>query len=42
MVGYILDDDLQEVDAEVFNCISGELNRQNSGLQLIASENFVS
>ena len=42
MVRYILDNDLQDVDAEVFDCISGELNRQNSQLQLIASENFVS
>ena len=42
MVRYILDNNLQDVDVEVFDCISGELNRQNSQLQLIASENFVS
>ena len=42
MVRYVLDHNLQDVDVEVFDCISGELNRQNSQLQLIASENFVS
>ncbi|AAZ68724.1 serine hydroxymethyltransferase [Ehrlichia canis] len=42
MVRYILDHNLQDIDVEVFDCISGELNRQNSQLQLIASENFVS
>ena len=42
MVGYISDHSLKEVDTEVFDCISGEANRQNSELQLIASENFVS
>ncbi|MGN7618643.1 MAG: serine hydroxymethyltransferase [Ehrlichia sp.] len=42
MVRYILDYDLQDVDTEVFDCITAESNRQNSELQLIASENFVS
>ncbi|QGR02741.1 serine hydroxymethyltransferase [Ehrlichia ruminantium] len=42
MVRYISDYDLQDVDTEVFQCITDESNRQNSQLQLIASENFVS
>ncbi|GAT76540.1 serine hydroxymethyltransferase [Ehrlichia ruminantium] len=42
MVRYISDYDLQDVDTEVFKCITDESNRQNSQLQLIASENFVS
>jgi glycine hydroxymethyltransferase len=33
---------LAEVDPEVFAAIRGELERQNSGLELIASENFTS
>lgn len=33
---------LAEVDPEVFEAIRKELNRQNSGLELIASENFTS
>lgn len=33
---------LAEVDPEVYEAIRGELNRQNSRLELIASENFTS
>jgi glycine hydroxymethyltransferase len=33
---------LAEVDPEIANAIKDELHRQNSGLELIASENFVS
>jgi glycine hydroxymethyltransferase len=33
---------LAEVDPEIANAIRDELHRQNSGLELIASENFVS
>ena len=33
---------LHEVDPEVFAAIQGEINRQNTKLELIASENFVS
>lgn len=33
---------LKEVDAEIFDAIQKEHNRQNTGIELIASENFVS
>ena len=33
---------LTEADPEIAEAVRGELNRQNSGLELIASENFVS
>ena len=33
---------LQAVDPEIFDAIAGERARQNAGLELIASENFVS
>ncbi|HNZ87587.1 MAG TPA: serine hydroxymethyltransferase [Methanofastidiosum sp.] len=33
---------LDEVDIEIFNAIEDEKNRQNDGLELIASENFTS
>ena len=33
---------LAETDAEIAQAIKDELHRQNSGLELIASENFVS
>ena len=33
---------LAEADPEIATAVRGELNRQNSGLELIASENFVS
>src|SRR6266851_9085752 len=33
---------LAEVDPEVFDAIRHEVDRQNSGLELIASENFTS
>ncbi|HXW07299.1 MAG TPA: serine hydroxymethyltransferase [Vicinamibacterales bacterium] len=33
---------LSETDPEVADAIAGEIHRQNSGLELIASENFVS
>jgi len=33
---------LQAVDAEIFAAIAGERSRQNQGIELIASENFVS
>lgn len=33
---------LKEVDPEVFKAIAGELNRENFGLELIPSENYVS
>ncbi len=33
---------LAEADPEIADAVRGELNRQNSGLELIASENFVS
>ncbi|MGX6592517.1 serine hydroxymethyltransferase [Cetobacterium ceti] len=33
---------LKEIDKEIFNAIEDELNRQEGGLELIASENFVS
>ena len=33
---------LSEVDPEVYNAIQHELERQHSGLELIASENFTS
>ena len=33
---------LQKTDAQVFNLIEQEVHRQNDGLELIASENFVS
>jgi glycine hydroxymethyltransferase len=34
--------DLQHADPEMFNAIQREVERQNNGLELIASENFVS
>jgi glycine hydroxymethyltransferase len=33
---------LSETDSEIFNAIGNETRRQNNGLELIASENFVS
>ena len=33
---------LDQVDVEIFNAIEDEKNRQNEGLELIASENFTS
>ncbi|MGN7679027.1 MAG: serine hydroxymethyltransferase [Anaplasma sp.] len=42
MVGYISDVGIEICDAEVASWISAELERQNSLLQMIASENFVS
>lgn len=33
---------LQKVDAEIYECVQNELKRQQDGLELIASENFVS
>ncbi len=33
---------LAEVDPEVYRAIRGELDRQNTRLELIASENFTS
>jgi glycine hydroxymethyltransferase len=33
---------LSETDSEIFNAIANETRRQNNGLELIASENFVS
>lgn len=33
---------LQQQDTEIYNAIRGELNRQRNGIELIASENFVS
>ena len=33
---------LDQVDVEIFNAIEEEINRQNEGLELIASENFTS
>src|SRR5690554_3769870 len=33
---------LQQVDPEIYEAIQNERNRQNNGLELIASENFVS
>lgn len=33
---------LKETDLEVFNCLENEQERQTNGLELIASENFVS
>src|SRR5512138_1157769 len=33
---------LREVDPEVYRAVRGELERQEHGLELIASENFVS
>ena len=33
---------LQNTDPDIFNCINNEYNRQNSQLELIASENIVS
>ncbi|MGN7661468.1 MAG: serine hydroxymethyltransferase [Anaplasma sp.] len=42
MVGYISDVGIEACDAEVAGGISAELERQNSLLQMIASENFVS
>ena len=33
---------LRQRDPAIFNAINGELNRQNDGLELIASENFAS
>ena len=35
-------DALNRTDPEVFACVQGEIRRQNEGLELIASENFVS
>ncbi|MFN8178284.1 MAG: serine hydroxymethyltransferase [bacterium] len=35
-------DDLKRTDAAVFEVVQGEIRRQNDGLELIASENFVS
>lgn len=34
--------ELQQQDSEVFDAIQNEIERQNNGLELIASENFVS
>jgi glycine hydroxymethyltransferase len=34
--------DLQQFDPEIYEAIQGELNRERNGLELIASENFVS
>ncbi|WP_433846539.1 serine hydroxymethyltransferase [Anaplasma phagocytophilum] len=42
MVGYIGDIHISESDAEVAECLSAEYKRQNTSLQMIASENFVS
>ncbi|MCU7611716.1 serine hydroxymethyltransferase [Anaplasma capra] len=42
MVGYISDVDIGVCDAEVADVISAEFKRQNTLLQMIASENFVS
>lgn len=42
MVGYIGASSIEEFDPEVAGCISAELSRQSSMLQMIASENFVS
>ena len=42
MVGYVGDADIGVFDAEVADSISAELERQNTLLQMIASENFVS
>jgi len=33
---------LQKTDPDIFNCINHEYDRQNSQLELIASENIVS
>ena len=33
---------LAETDPDVFDAVQHELHRQNTGLELIASENFVS
>lgn len=33
---------LKEVDSEVFKAVTGEINRENFGLELIPSENYVS
>lgn len=35
-------DEIKNVDSEVADAIQGEMNRQNSHIELIASENWVS
>lgn len=37
-----MNDHLKDVDLQIFDCIQKELGRQTHGLELIASENFVS
>jgi len=37
----IIDDDLQQIDPEIYQVLQDELTRQRDGLEMIASENFV-
>ena len=42
VTGGFFTEELKNADADVYNAIQGELNRQQEGIELIASENIVS